>query len=184
LHFRASRVVTFRGGYDNRRNVRLYRDFVTPATEFDDDFRRGVWAGTTLRIQERYRLGLDARSSTRGGEEDANSYTATFGARRLAGGWLDLYGRSSRYSNDRVEGWLHSFEIGTSVGSRATFRLGGGVRDEDDLVGTTSGQSLHWYGAGAELNLGRHWYLSVSLERTDGDLDEVDQLYTMLTYRF
>jgi hypothetical protein len=184
LNYRAHRVVTFRGGYDNRRNVRLYRDFVTPATEFDDDFRRGVWAGTTLRVHERYRFGLDVRSSKRDGEEDANTYTATFGARRLAGGRIDLYGRSTQYSNDRVEGWLHSLEIATPVGSRATFRLGGGVRDEDDLVGTTSGQSLHWYSADAELNLGRSWYLSVSLERTDGDRDEIDQLYTMLTYRF
>ena len=36
-----------RGGYDNRRNVRLYRDYITPETAFDDRFRRGAWAGLT-----------------------------------------------------------------------------------------------------------------------------------------
>ena len=31
------------GGFDNRRNVRLYRDWINPEVEFDDSFRRGVW---------------------------------------------------------------------------------------------------------------------------------------------
>ena len=32
-------------GYDNRRNVRLWRDRETPETDFDDRYRQGAWAG-------------------------------------------------------------------------------------------------------------------------------------------
>jgi hypothetical protein len=184
LSYRTSRAVTLRAGFDNRRNVRLYRDLVTPVTDFDDSFRRGAWVGTTIRIRERFHVGLDARTNRRDGESDANVYTTTFGARRIAGGRLDVSTRTTRYENDRVEGWLHSVEAGVPVGSRSHLSLIGGVRDEDDLFGGTPGRSLHWYGIDADFTLGQRWFLSTSLERTGGDFDEVDQLYTSLTYRF
>jgi len=184
LYYRIHRSVTLRGGYDNRRNIRLYRDLITPVTEFDDRFRRGGWVGAMFTIRERYRVGVDARTNHREGEDDADSFTATFSARRLAGGRFDLYSRTTSYSNFRVDGWLQSLEVAVPVGRRAYVRLGGGVRDEDDLIGTLSERRQHWYNLDGEVGLGRHWYLSASFEHTAGDLDQVDQIYATVTYRF
>jgi len=172
------------GGYDNRRNVRLYRDRVTPITEFDDSFRRGLWTGASLKIHNRYRLGVDVRTNRREDAEDADSYTATFNANRIGGSKLDIHTRSTRYTNDRLEGWLHALDAGVHFASRSYLRIGGGVRDETSLTGAVPGETLHWFGIDTEIGLGRHWYLLLSLERTTGDFSEVDQLYSSLTYRF
>ena len=43
--YEVTRAVSLNAGYDSRRNVRLYRDAVTPETAFDDAFRQGVWGG-------------------------------------------------------------------------------------------------------------------------------------------
>jgi hypothetical protein len=184
LRFQASRNVTLHGGYDNRRNVRLYRDRVTPITEFDDSFRRGLWTGASLKIRKRYRLGVDVRTNRREDAEDADSYTATFNANRIGGSKLDIHTRSTRYTNDRLEGWLHALDAGVHVTSRSYLRIGGGIRDESNVTGAVPGETLHWFGIDTEFGLGRHWYLLLSLERTTGDFAEVDQLYSSLTYRF
>jgi hypothetical protein len=184
VHVTVHRAVTLRGGYDNRRNVRLYRDLVTPETDFDDGFRQGIWAGASFEASEHIRLGLDARTNRRESEGDADSFTATLAARRIGGGPVDLRARSTRYTNDRVEGWLHALDVGGAVGRRVHLGLTGGVRDETAEVGPPSDRSLQWYGIDAEFNLGRSYYATVSFERTDGDLDEVDLLYVLLTWRF
>jgi hypothetical protein len=184
LRFRASRSVTLHGGYDNRRNVRLYRDRVTPITEFDDSFRRGLWAGASLKIRNRYRFGVDVRTNRREDAEDADSYTASFGANHVGGSKLDVHARSTRYTNDRLEGWLHAVDAGVQFASRSYLRVEGGVRDETNLTGVVPGETLHWFGIDTEIGLGRRWYLLLSLERTTGESAEVDQLYSSLTYRF
>ena len=74
------------GGFDSRRSIRLYRDFVSPVTEFDDRYRRGSW------------IGADRR---------ADATTLTLGLRRLTTISLDLSTRSTRYTNAQLEGWLH-----------------------------------------------------------------------------
>src|SRR6266849_6303890 len=60
VQLRATPGVTLDGGFDNRRNVRLYRDVVSPETAFDDTYRQGAWAGVWLQLSRRYRLGFDA----------------------------------------------------------------------------------------------------------------------------
>lgn len=184
LSYRAGQSFSIRGGFDNRRNVRLNRDRITPVTEFDDTFRQGVWAGAAWSFLRSYRVGLDVRTHGGGNAGDSDTYTLTFGATRLGDGPLSLHSRSSRYTNDRLEGWLHAVDLGVELGRRTHLRLGGGVRDEDDLAALIFGNRLTWYGFDVDLALGRHWYLIFSAERTDGDLEEVDQLYSTLTYRF
>src|SRR5512146_486454 len=66
VSIRPSELLSIQGGFDNRRNVRLYRDFVSPETEFDDAFREGVWGGADLTIHQRIRIGGNAPMS-RGG---------------------------------------------------------------------------------------------------------------------
>ena len=53
------------GGFDNRRNVRLYRDRLTPETEFDDAYRQGAWVGGDLSWRSRLRLAGDVRGRRR-----------------------------------------------------------------------------------------------------------------------
>ncbi len=184
LSYRAGENWTLRGGYDNRRNVRLYRDRITPETEFDDAYRNGAWAGVDWRFARRFRFGLDLH--TRGGGDlgGADSYTLTFGADRLTAADLDLRTRSTRYENDRVEGWLHSLSAGLQIGQRWHAALLGGLRDETNLFDSSLDDQVLWFGAEIDVLLGAGWYVSLSLERSDGDNEKIDQAYTSLAYRF
>ena len=184
LRFLVNEAWTLRGGYDNRRNVLLYRDLVTPVTEFDDEYRQGGWAGATCRFLEHFTVGMDLRFSAGGDAGSADGYTLTMGADRLTRLMMQIQARSTRYTNDRVEGWLHSFVVGTSLGSRWYVEAQGGVRDETNLTSSLLDETLTWYGLGLDVNLGRHWFASVDVETSNGGSDAVDQLYSSVTYRF
>jgi hypothetical protein len=184
LRYRVGTAVELHGGYDNRRNVRLYRDRVTPVTEFDDEFRQGVWAGASFYILDRYRFGLDARTNGGGTAGNSDSYSLIFGASRLTQANVNVHTRAASYTNDQVEGWLLSLDAGVNLGQRIYLQLFGGVRDEDNLAFVPPENTLHWYGLDVDFNLGRHWYLLISAERTDGDLEEIDQYYSTASYRF
>jgi hypothetical protein len=182
--WRATRGLDLDAGYDNRRHVRLYRDFVSPETQFDDDYRQGVWGGLGVGFARRYRLGASARSSTGGSAGDARSYTFTATASHLTSAQLQLRLRSTRYENDRTEGWMHTAAGGFGVGARWMFELFGGMREETSKVFATPDVSMSWFGADVDVDLGRSLYLNVSGER-NGDGDEsYDQVYTGLSWRF
>jgi hypothetical protein len=153
-------------------------------TEFDDAYRRGLWLGTSLLLRNRYRVGLDAKTSRRDAADDADTYTATFGVQRITRHHVDVRARSSRYTNERVEGWLHAVDAGIDVGSRTRVSVGGGTRREDHLQTIPLQSTVNWYGLDVDLALGKSWYLLFSGERTDGDLEQVDQFYSGVTYRF
>ena len=137
-----------------------------------------------MAFRERYRVGFDARTNRRDGPDDAETYSVTLGANRIGGSRVNAHTRSTRYTNDTLEGWLHVVDVGIAMGRRSYLRLEGGVRDETNLTDVVPDQSQQWFGVETELALGRQWYVLVALERTDGDLDQVDQLYARLTYRF
>ncbi|MFQ5766744.1 MAG: hypothetical protein ACE5ID_02000, partial [Acidobacteriota bacterium] len=186
LRLRVNPVLTFKTGYDNRRTIRLYRDFVTPETQFDDDFRQGLWWGADLRIRKRYRMGFDLRTRSGGSVSRANTYTLNLGASRLTSLGFRIRTRSSRYTNQRVEGWLHSLTTGFSMGARMNLDLNGGMRDENSLLPGGQQSKLTWYGFDWDINIGRHWFLLLSTER-DRSSDAAranDQYYTTLVYRF
>lgn len=171
-------------GYDNRRNVRLYRDFVTPETEFDDTFRQGVWGGSTLRFAQRYRVGGSVRTNSGGSAGTSTSYSVTAAANQLTALRLQLRTRSTRYTNDRTEGWMHSLSGGLSLGSRWFAELFGGWRDEQGKAVNTPGSNATWYGANVDLGLGDSWYLSLSGERDERGDERYDQIYSSLSWRF
>lgn len=179
-----TRALSLRAGFDNRRNVRLFRDRVTPVTDFDDEFRQGAWAGAWLRFLEHVRLGLDARVNGGGSAGDAESYSATVGVDGLRPWKLGLRTRTTRYTSDRVEGWLYSADVSVQPGGVLQLTLSGGRREEDNLVTLPLQNTIDWYGLAADIALGRRWYLLLEAERTDGDLEQVDQYYTTLSYRF
>jgi hypothetical protein len=184
LSYRLGRGFTFRAGYDNRRNIRLYRDFITPEVEFDDTFRRGAWAGFTQRIGKRFRFGMDAKESRSEISGSAETYTLTLGVAGLSRANVSSYYRGSYYVNQAVEGTIHSANVGVSMSRNARLTLNGGLRDDTNLVDPTLDGRLLWYGIETDFNFGRHWFLMVSSERAEGDTEANDQMYLSMTYRF
>ena len=180
--------VSVHAGFDDRRNVRLYRDFVSPETTFDDSFREGFWGGVSVMALHHLRLGLDARQSSGGTSGSADSYTGMAGFERI----LPLEGsvrlRATRYTSDRAEGWLYSSAIGITPAWRLHLELNGGVRDErypgGRLPAGFPAANVRWFGADADVGLARSWYLLLSGSRTTGGGEGNDQLYATLSYRF
>ena len=188
---RPSESVTIYGGFDSRRNVRLWRDLVSPETEFDDRFRYGTWGGASLRAGPVVRLSADVRSSD-GGDST--------GARALAGsgslsvgplaGLVSAHLRTTRYRSPMLEGWLHSGAVSVSPwDGQVRIEAEGGIRDEHDApgfaaTGSVGSSRLHWFGLNTDVALGRAWYYTLTLTRGTGGWDSSDQVYTSLTWRF
>lgn len=184
LNLAATSRLSFNAGYDNRRSVRLYRDFVSPVTEFDDTFRRGVWVGTVARVGDHVSLGVDARRSSGGDAGDANSYTGRFNVSRVTSRRLDFRLRVTSYDSPLLEGRLSSLDIGVPFGRRVHLRVGGGLRNEDLVDGAASERdNLTWYDVDLDIDVGKRWYVILSGSRTDGP-ETVDQLYLSVLYRF
>jgi hypothetical protein len=184
VRYRASRALSFRAGYDNRRDVRLYRDRVTPETDFDDQYRNGAWGGVEARLGGHFRAGAEVR--TRGGGDlgGADSWTVTTGLSGLTRAGLGVATRCTRYTTDRVEGWLHSIGIGLSLGSRWHAEATAGMRDETSLESALLDNDVTWYGLDVDVSLGRGWFLTTSAERSEGDQEALDQIYATVSWRF
>ncbi|HEU4401238.1 MAG TPA: hypothetical protein VFT43_03965, partial [Candidatus Polarisedimenticolia bacterium] len=184
LHLRASDRLTFHAGYDNRRNVRLVRDRVTPATAFDDSHRQGGWAGASLRFGGHLETDVDLRTSGGGPSGIASGYSVGLGVDRIGDHNLAVWGRSTRYDNDRSEGWLDSVSAGLDLGPRARLELSLGTLEETNLTDSSLDRSTTWTGLDLDLLLARRWFLLLSTETNRGDQESNDQAYASLTYRF
>ena len=186
--------ISFQAGIDNRRNVRLYRDYVSPETEFDDAFRSGIWGGASVVVFRTFRVGTDARFASGGSAGDASYYTGSlsFGpAYRLR---VDARLRSTSYSTDGFTGWLHAFSAAAApFGDDVRFELNGGLRTQrlrlgDSTVanpGLSAGNNrAQWIGASADVSLGRSWYVLLSGTRDGSGFDLTNQFYGSLVFRF
>lgn len=184
LLYRMTELVDFRAGYDDRRNPRLYRDRLTPVAAFDATYREGVWAGTSVRIARRWRVGLDYRASSGENAGDADSYTITLGASGLTRRAVGFNLRSTRYENPRLEGWIHSLSASLAISARISMGLFAGLRDEENLQIAGVENSVTWFGIEFEVPFDRHWFLLISAEHSEGDFSEIDQGYLALSCRF
>ncbi len=184
LRVEVSPALSLNGGVDNRRNVRLYRDAVTPETAFDDAFRRGVWGGLSLRLGPRGRVGVDARSSSGGSVGRTLSYTLSLAADRLAALDLGVRSRTTRYDGPRQSGWLQSLTVGLSPAAALHVDLNGGLRIEQDPLADPVNVHVTWFGADVDLSLARGWYLMLSGTHEAGGFEGNDQLYGGLSFRF
>ncbi len=172
-------------GYDDRRNVRLYLDLVTPETDFDERQRRGVWLGARWRFAKHFRVGGELRTDTASDiSTSSNRYTVTFGADTLSKYNIDARTRSTRYTNERTEGWLHSISAGMDLGQRTHFEVTGGTQNETSLLTLGTDRTVNWLGLDVDVTLGRRWLLLFSGQRTDGDDDSNDQLELGVSWRF
>ena len=184
--YRASNGLDIHVGFDNRRNVLLYRDFVNPLTTFDDAFRQGVWGGAELRLGEgrRYSIGVDARQSSGGPAGRANSYTLSLGASRVTPLEIGVRARTTYYRSQRVSGWLQSTALAFEPGSRLRVELSGGARVERDALALPATQTILWGGLDLDVNVARAWYLMLSGNAERGGPEPTSQLYSGFSVRF
>ena len=189
---RASDVVTVYGGFDTRRNVRLWRDLESPQTEFDDRFRQGVWGGASLRAGRHVRLSADVRSSD-GGDSTGARATATgasLAVDQLGWSLLAAKARSTRYTSPWVEGWLHSASIAISpLNGQLRLEVEAGLRDEANrpgvsVTGMPGDNRVRWLTLDSDIALGRSWYVVVTGTREAGGWGPVTQSYASLSWRF
>lgn len=178
--------VALSGGFDSRRNLRLYRDLTTPEELFDDRVRLGVWGGVGLTVARRLRLGGEVRRSTVDGADSLRT-TAVSGymsVDRFTALGLSLRLRMTRFETPaRGPGLLLSGTFRIAPGAVAGLELVGGQRR--DLRAPDSDR--RWAGANGELAIRRSWFALASFSREwgrDGLTPTTDQLYAGLSYRF
>jgi hypothetical protein len=176
--------ISFNGGFDNRRNVRLYRDYVNPEIAFDDSFREGVWGGTSLTLLRRIRLTADARNSTGGTEGTASSFTGSFSVTRLTPLHLGLRARTTQYSGTVSSGSLSSASVEIAPVGAVRLEVTGGVRNTSYPLSGAPPTRLTWTGLDADIGIGRRLYLMLSTYREAGAPDRTIQSYFALSYRF
>jgi hypothetical protein len=184
LNLRATDSLRLRAGYDNRRNIRLYRDVETPETEFDDDFRRGLWAAVSRDAGRHVRLGVEARTYDGGGAGDADSWSANLSVHRLTSRNFSARIRVTTYENERLEGRLYAADASLHVSTRVDVGLSGGLRDDENLINPLFDDDVSWFGVDLDVHMGRALYLTLWLERAEGDFEEVDQAHATLAWRF
>jgi hypothetical protein len=181
LRYHATERTDFQVGFDNRRNVLLYRDVVNPLVTFDDAFRQGVWAGMYVRLTQRFSAGLDARRSSGGTAGTADAVTATLAANRLGNSMLGLRARTTYYQSPVVDGWLPALGLNADRGI-AHIELSGGARIEREHFATAN-STITWIAGDLDFNVARAWYLTLSgsVERGPG---ATSQVYAGFNVRF
>ena len=130
--------LALRSSFDNRRNVRLYRDHDTPESDFDDGYRQGFAVGGEWRPERIWGLDLGYRSS-RGEHGDARAGTAIVRAMRLPPGPLSASLRLTRYDGPEA-----GREAGGSMGRSTAGCAARIVRCRSTLTRTWSGSVRIW----------------------------------------
>lgn len=175
--------VSVNGGYDNRRSVRLYRDFVSPELEFDDSFRRGRWAGAQLAAGH-VQASVDARSSRGGASGASDSWTASAALLRLTRLGIGLRARTTRYTGTQADGALRSAAVEVQPWGRFRMDVTAGERSDGRPLDGAAPVTLRWVGADFDTGLGRSWYLTLSMYRERGADGRMLQSFGSLSYRF
>ena len=181
--FQVSHAWSVEGGVDERRNVRLYEDVVSPESTFDAAFRRGAWVGTTIRPGGHVWVDLDARASDGGAIGRTDSYTASVAVLRLGALGAGVRARGTYYLSPGRSGWLEAVNLGISPADRWRLGVDAGQRDEDVTI-LTAPQVTRWVGASLDLSLARSWFATVSATRQRGGGQDSDQIFALFSYRF
>ncbi len=149
-------------GYDNRRNVRLWRDRETPETQFDDRYRQGAWAGVSVTGNEYTSASGEYRVGS--GGERSEAWSATGELHRLTAWRALLRGRWASFTSDATTSSLVSLAAGCDPWARSHVELSTGVRrTRDQVLGFADRED--WLGADADLALGARWYVNAGCER-------------------
>ncbi len=183
LRVALSRAFSVQGGYDSRRSVRLYRDFLTPDIAFDDAFRRGYWAGAAMSIPHLY-VSADSRISDGLTVGRNQSSTASISLTRITRLGLGLRARGTQYDGPTVSGTLTSASVEADPWGR--FRIEATVGRRDDRRAQTGmiPARTTWVGFDADAGIGRSWYLMASSYREVGASERMLQQYLGLSWRY
>ena len=183
VRYQVSRAWSLEGGVDERRNVVLFQDAVSPESTFDAAFRRGAWLGTTIRPGPHLLVDLDARASDGGSIGRTDSYTGALALERLGALGGAFRFRGTRYLSPGRTGWLGAVNVGIAPADRWRLAVDAGQRQESVTIlpGT---QVTRWAGVDFDLSLAREWFGTVSFTRQRGALQDTDQLFLLFTYRF
>lgn len=175
--------VSVNGGYDSRRNVRLYRDFLTPDVEFDDALRRGYWGGMTISVPHLY-VSVDQRTSDGATVGTNRSSTASVAVSRVTPLGLGFRARGTSYRGPAVRGTLVSG--GVEANPMGRFRIEATVGKRSDQYAANNMVPAHttWVGLDADAGISRTWYLMASTYREVGAADRLLQQYIALSWRF
>lgn len=180
--FAATRWLAFTSGYDNRRSVRLYRDRLTPETQFDDAYRQGTWVGSDLEILQRVRWSGELRGTA--AADHSHAWSTNAEVNRLTHMHVALRGRMSRYQGSTVLSRLASGSIGLDPIPLSHLELSGGVR-RTLVQPSTHEDSERWQSVDFDLSLGRRWYVNGGLERDYGGVaGETRQAQGGVSWRF
>lgn len=170
------------GGYDNRRNVRLYRDRLTPETEFEDAYRQGAWAGTQFEIANRARLSAEARSNA--GSDRSHSWSGSAEILRIAPLRTTARTRYSKYYGQTVTSSLWSAGLGIDPVSQSHVEMSFGERRTEDTF-SHGNDSERWESIDLDWTLGRQWYVNGGFEQDHGGLSGTTrQAQAGLSWRF
>jgi hypothetical protein len=184
IHARPGAAWSLDVGYDSRRNVRVYRDYISPVTEFDDATRQGAWLGLSWRPKGHWLLGADGRRSQGGTAGTATAYTLRFGATNLTSHSVDVVLRGTKYDGPTLAGWLADVTASADLGPKVRAQVHGGSRHNDDLTFFGSQSTINWYGVGLDVLACRSVYFNISYDRTAGGNEDNDQAYAAISWRF
>ena len=170
------------GGYDNRRNVRLYRDRLTPETEFDDAYRQGAWYGAQSSITSHVHLSAEARNNA--GADHSHSWSTSAELYRFAPLHTTLRARASSYSGGSIESRLQSGSIGFDPLPLSHLEASGGMRSTNNPL--LAGEDReYWQTLDCDVTIGRSWYVNGGWERDyGGSAGDTRQLQAGLSWRF
>jgi hypothetical protein len=158
-----SDAFSIQGGFDSRRSVRLYRDFINPEIEFDDSFREGTWGGFMLSaFGSRVRASGDARVSRGGAAGKATSFTGSFGVSRLTPLGLGAQLRTTVYDGLLAAGTLRSASLEVNPYGVLRLQASAGMRDDQSPLAVDADRRTKWFGGDADLGIGRSLYLMLS----------------------
>lgn len=183
VQYTPMRALSLSGGIDNRRSVRLYRDYQSPELAFDDAFREGTWAGIALVAPRYARLSIDRRDS-RGGTSGASGSTTVMGS--LSGYsrfHLGLRARGTAYSGSLATGQLLSAAIEVDPWGFLRLEANGGRRTSTSRTAAATTRTT-WYGVDADIGIGRSLYILLSSYREREAGAGSVQTYASISWRF
>lgn len=183
LRVALTQALSVQTGYDSRRSVRLYRDFLTPDIVFDDALRRGYWGGVSLYVPHLY-MSADMRTSDGSTVGQNQSNTANITVNRLTSLGIGLRARATSYKGPTVTGTLTSASLEINPFNRIRIESTVGKRDDRRASDGMIPARTTWVGIDADFGIGRSWYVMGSSYREIGATDRLLQQYLGLSWRY
>ncbi|MDP1889899.1 MAG: hypothetical protein Q8K55_03325 [Gemmatimonadaceae bacterium] len=183
VQFTPTRAISLSGGFDNRRSVRLYRDYQNPELAFDDAFREGTWAGVSLVAPRYARLSIDRRDSRGGLNGESGSTTIMGSVSGYTRYHLGLRARGTAFSGSLATGQLLSAALEVDPWEFLRLEANGGSRTSTSRGAATSAR-MTWYGVDADIGIGRSLYILLSSYRERESGAGSMQTYASISWRF